>query len=322
MMKIDDYFPLPQIIFDETLAINYEQFQILNELNMIEKICYGIICCHFRFSNGKLIYPKLNYRQENNFNNSQLSSKIMNFFESKSDCIYCFSNKKSKKNVTFFCNFRNSQDNITNDILEYCENNAVSLFIFDIENLNSFYKCLNMNENNKKFENLLSLYSENSQRENDKLIFIDDQLVDIDDFVHIFSNLNIKCSLYNCFICNRKIISEKQINFVNNPQKPFFQKCEICKKTKKEVIIASLNQTNQNLKLDIKIINNLKMKINSQNKKINTYSFINKLKINEFYSENPGRSFFEKDEKSLEYTISSSHTQNDLNFNEDKENFN
>ena len=75
-MKINDEISIPQIIFDDILAINYEQFEILQEANLLDKISLGKICCHFRFFNKRLVYPNF---ESNNFLTNEGEEFFLNF---------------------------------------------------------------------------------------------------------------------------------------------------------------------------------------------------------------------------------------------------
>ena len=70
-MKINNEIAIPQIIIDGNLAINFEQFEILKEINLLDKISLGKICSHFRFFEKKLVYPKFQF--DNFYSNSMVN---------------------------------------------------------------------------------------------------------------------------------------------------------------------------------------------------------------------------------------------------------
>ena len=284
-MKINSNLSIPQIIFDETLALNYPQFITLAEMNLIDKISLGKICSHFRFFGEQVIYPNLSFiKNEEN--------KFLNFFNkiNKNECIYCYSNKKCKKKINFFCNFRNSNDEETNNILEYCENSNYTINLFDSENLNGFTNK-NFTEKQKNFFLLNS-----NKNNNIKLLLIEDQIIPYEHFIEkiqMFENENIKFS--ECFLCNRKILIEGKKNIENF----FLKKCEYCVNEKINHQQSEDNGIFTGGKEEaLNNYNLLKNKLNTKKEKKNYFNFIEKLKLREL-NENfrVEKIFFENEEK-------------------------
>jgi len=315
-MKINGIFSIPQIIINELLALNFTQFKILAELNFLEKIIYKKICCHFRFYEESLIYPKVNFINSNNntynLNSFQVKNcnlEILNFYEIKNEnCIYCLANKKLKKLVKFFCDFRNSFDEENNKILSYCEENEILLDIFDIENFNSFNFSLEKNSqiNNLNSENLeysRKLYEDfkNNRNKREKVLLVNDQVIEIENFFYVinresnFYKIKIPC----CFICNRQIFN-KDNKLGDTKFNGKINKCEICLNNKNKIFGERKN------KLDIEIdicfteenFKHLKNKINNnKNMKKASFGFIEKLNLKTFFNKHPNEKFFEKGEK-------------------------
>ncbi len=330
-MKIDKHPAIPQIIFNETLAINHSQFLILAELNLIEKIASKQICCHFRFFDEKVVYPKINKNlfssvksANENFNNFNFNNNFINF-ESSKDCIYCLSNKKQLIRVKFFCDFRNSYDEETNKILEFCETNAIIINIYDCENLNSFNNFTCQSDMNKEAF-MLEFYRKSAKTFEEKLLLIDDQEIKVERF---FDNIGLLLSNYNnskydeaalreCFICKRKILNLDNLNILNNQRQSTeknvtslkaanISKCHICSESLRNKHFTSLalnddNNKKNRITFKDESLKNFKNKLSNQEKNKNHYNFIAKLKINEFYFENPEKSFLEREEKSLEFS--------------------
>lgn len=302
-MKINNEIPIPQIIFNEILAINFEQFDILKEINLLDKISSGKICCHFRFFNGKLIYPKFNtlalgasVDKCNELNDSFINvgeENFLNFQELENrQCIYCNSRKRLKKKIKFFCDFRNSHEEEINEILSFIEESEISIGLYDSVNFNNF---LTGNEN---IENIKKIFGEeittpnnlsiegNSINDEDGIMLMNEQRININEFFKYAEYLlNIENGLI-CFLCNGLIIDdEKEIRKDEKGKTniDIIRKCNYCKK----------KQENENLNLNCNIfkeknknkfdISKIKSKINNQENKLDDYNFINKLKLNEFY---------------------------------------
>jgi len=294
-MKIDDLVTIPQIIFNEYLALNYSQFMLLLDLNLIDKIISNKICCHFRFFKNQIAYPKINFSKRDDF---LLKNDCLNFFNflkiHNNECIYCISNKKQLKKVQFFCNFRNSLDEETHQILDFCESNQIIINLYDSDNHNSFYNQLNNDiENSKEF------YLKNSRNRGDKLLLIDDQIVKIEDFFNKISfeeNYNFKAE-DRCFICNRLLLFKFELKNLEVDRK--LVKCELCLKKFKENSNLKIDFNDQDIKNECCFGKNnfkiFKEKINNK-KGTGYYNFIEKLRLKEFYNENPEKSFFENKE--------------------------
>jgi len=311
-MKINGIHAIPQIIINEILSLNFTQFKILTELNLLEKIIYNKICPHIRYFEERLVYPKINFITKNNKNidSSQVKdckTKTLNFVEIKNEnCIYCLSNKKMKKFIKFYCDFRNSYEEENHNILNYCEENEIPIDIFDIENLNSFNISIsddNLNphfnflENSKIFyKNITSAYISNFE----KILLVDDQVIKIDSFFEILNNENTlnKFKNMNCFICNRQIIGNNfKIDF--NSIKDKIIKCEICFNNNKFKICSErINKVEKSFDISFtqENIKNFKNKINNKNKK-STCNFIEKLNLRNYFIQHPTETYFEKEEE-------------------------
>jgi hypothetical protein len=296
LMKINDEISIPQIIFDDILAINYEQFEILQEANLLDKISLGKICCHFRFFNKRLVYPNF---ESNNFLTNEGEEFFLNFQDLQDkikNCIYCNSRKRLRKKVKFFCNFRNSFDEDINEILSFCEENEISISLYDSVNLINFL-------NGKEDSEFYYLYN----YKNENILMINDQIIPIEEFSEYKNTLlNIEKGLI-CFLCNGLIIFDKNENDINydNYQdniikirnnnneykiinKDALRKCKNCKeKSEKNNNYNSNNFSNidniksnmENSKINIdKIIT----KLNNKENKIDNYNFINKLEIRKY----------------------------------------
>ena len=120
IFKINNSYPLPQIIINHYLSLSYKQFKLLIESYpfLFQKIINGKSCYHIRFFEDQIIYPN-----QNLIDNSEII------------CIYCYSLKKINKDVFLCCNLRDSENQIINEILSYCEDNQITIEIIDYENL-------------------------------------------------------------------------------------------------------------------------------------------------------------------------------------------
>jgi hypothetical protein len=110
--KLDGKFQLPQIIIEDSLVINYQQLQTLNESGLLDKLVHFSQCEHIRFYKNTVAYAKT----------------------ADDLCIYCYSKKKTTKQVTIFCNFRDCSDEDNNDIINFCETNELKFELIDTVN--------------------------------------------------------------------------------------------------------------------------------------------------------------------------------------------
>lgn len=321
-MKIDKTAVVPQVIFNETLAVNFLQFNLLAELNLIDKLASNKFCCHIRFFEEKIVYPKINFYQHNkNFSlKNENNNFVCNFINlENNDCIYCLSNKKQLKRVKFFCNFRNSYDDETNQILEFCESNGLFLEIFDCENLRNFDN-FSSSKSQKNEESMLDYYLKNSKSFEEKILLIDDQLIEIDDFIDNFEFIDVSKNkvFEECFICKRKIflnsidVKNKVPIKINNK----LNKCQLCiDKRKRNLNSLTLDYNNNNKIFKDGHLEIFKNKFNNKEKNCDRYNFIEKLKIKEFFMENPDKYFFKNEEKSLELSNENFKSLDDRNRN-------
>ena len=133
LFKLGNTYPLPQIIINNQLCLTYSQFKILTEATptLFFSILQGKHCLHLRFENDKLVYPN-----EYIINNNDSSNNI---------CIYCYSNKKIKKRITFFTDARNYHNEYNSSIFTFCEENALTMEIVDVDNI-FLYNTNNYNQ--------------------------------------------------------------------------------------------------------------------------------------------------------------------------------
>ena len=147
IFKINNSYPLPQIIINNSLSLSYKQFKILIE----------------------------SYPTQNLIENSEII------------CIYCYSLKKINKDLFLCCNLRDSENQIINEILSYCEDNQITIEIVDYENL----------------------YYYNLSKYSDKII---NKINKKEDFCIIGNNISELDNYYN-LLEKEKILKEKKNNF-------------------------------------------------------------------------------------------------------------
>jgi glutaredoxin len=116
LYKIDGSFKLPQIIIENSLVLTYQQLQALYESGLLDKLLNLTQCEHIRFHCGAIVYAK-----ESNLNSDDI-------------CIYCYSLKRTKKQVTIFCNQRDYNDTDNNDVIAFCEANEIRFKLVDYVN--------------------------------------------------------------------------------------------------------------------------------------------------------------------------------------------
>jgi hypothetical protein len=208
--------------------------------------------------------------------------------------------------------------------LEFCETNRLILEIFDCENIigfNNFSSC----KDTKNEESLSEFYIKNSKNSEEKILLIDDQKIQVEEFfekIGLCNNNSKDEAFKECFICKRKILNElsSEKNKLSNKTENKINKCELCMKiSKKNLTSYAFDEKMNKRSLGNECLKNFTNKLTNKEKYCNRYNFIEKLKIKEFYVQNPEKSFFEKDEKSLEF---SSENINPLNceISYDKEN--
>jgi hypothetical protein len=114
MFKINSKLTLPQVIIDESLVLTYQQFLTLNESGYLDKLMNKTVCQHIRFFKNDIVYAR-----------GRMSDSF---------CIYCYSNKKIKKQISVICNLRDYFDEENNELLSYCEKNEMRFEVFDYDN--------------------------------------------------------------------------------------------------------------------------------------------------------------------------------------------
>jgi hypothetical protein len=114
MFRVNSKLLLPQIIIEDSLVLTFQQFSVLNESGYLDKLKNKSVCEHIRFYKNEIAYVKVK--------------------QSESFCIYCYSNKKIKKQISVICNLRDYFDEENNELLTYCEKNELRFEVFDYEN--------------------------------------------------------------------------------------------------------------------------------------------------------------------------------------------
>lgn len=95
--------------------MSYQEIIILHESQVLIKVFEGFICSHFRLYNNSIVYYK---------------DKLTN----NNDCIYCYSNKKSKKYITVFISKTDFYNKENHDFLSFLEENELIVEIIDYNN--------------------------------------------------------------------------------------------------------------------------------------------------------------------------------------------
>lgn len=112
---INGKMTLPQIHLGDHLILNFLQFKALQESNLLLSIVKKHNCHHVRFYKDSLEYIKTP--------------------EDSESCIYCFSEKRVNVKFIFLLNKRDSHDEEVHIVSSICEQNRISLRIFDSQNL-------------------------------------------------------------------------------------------------------------------------------------------------------------------------------------------
>lgn len=157
LCKINASFPIPQVNINNSLILSYEEFIILNEAELLLRIVKGEICYHIRFYNNKIIHP----------------------LQDNGKCIYCYSEKKKNPIVMAILDQRNYFSEENNEILSFCENNEMTISLYDIEN--SF---LNNHSSNPMVNDFIKRKTE--------AVIIDNEAESLNNFYYL---LEKKCSL-------------------------------------------------------------------------------------------------------------------------------
>lgn len=188
IFKINSKFPLPQIIVNESLVLSYYEFTLLLETSLLDKIINGLTCEHIRFYTNKIAFA------------SALENNI-SFYET-SLCVYCYSLKKKKQQITVICNYREYTDEENDEIFSFCEKNNLTMRIYDYEN--NFISPLS-GENfyaGEIFKEIL--------KKKEKCLIIDDEVIPYEKFYEAVEkkilNKNSSSS-FNCSKCGVKLES-------------------------------------------------------------------------------------------------------------------
>ena len=104
---INNELCVPQLWLNK-LRLNYEQFIFLIETKLLDSIVAGDACEHVRF-----------------FQSAGEALELVHFREKYTHCVYCISERKLKPKAELFCDFRNSKDEETNQILSFLEVNLI-----------------------------------------------------------------------------------------------------------------------------------------------------------------------------------------------------
>lgn len=178
LFKINSKYPLPQVIINESLLLLYEEFTILNETSYLDKLLSGLICEHIRFFQGKLVY--FHYSDE-------------------SLCIYCYSQKKTKQQITIVSNIRDISDEENNEIISLCEKNELTLRLIDYENYHLLAKI------KPNFKDDYGYISDLVKKKKKSVIF-DNEVIPFDCFYEFLeAKLSGKQPIINCTNCGERI---------------------------------------------------------------------------------------------------------------------
>ena len=172
LYKINSKFSLPQITIGDDLVLSFEEFELLNECGLFDKIMNGSICNHIRIFNNEVVY----------------SSSLLDEF---SYCIYCYSLKKKKQIVTLIANKRDNNDEENNEILSYCEGSNITIKLVDYEN---------------SFSDEIEDDIRELCRRKEKAVIIDKKVYPISQFFDIFDKIILKTILnFACLNCGKKV---------------------------------------------------------------------------------------------------------------------
>jgi hypothetical protein len=176
--KINSKLSLPQVIINDSLILSFNEFSLLNETRLIEKISAGITCDHIRFYDNKIVYSQT---------------------DEDGVCIYCYSMKKIKQTVVYLCNQRDYLDETNHEIFSFCEKNQITMKIIDYENMNNNLNC--------NYQEIYKPYLENKQN----CLFIDDEHVPLESFYDALEKRFIKSSTLQCKNCGSKISADSSL---------------------------------------------------------------------------------------------------------------
>jgi hypothetical protein len=172
LYKLNSKFSLPQITIGDDLVLSFEEFELLNECGLFDKIMNGSICNHIRIFNNEVVY----------------SSSLLDEF---SYCIYCYSLKKKKQIVTLIANVRDNNDEENNEILSYCEGDNLTIKLVDYENY---------------FSDEIEHDIRELCRRKEKAIIIERKVYPITQFFDIFEKIILKTILnFACLKCGKKV---------------------------------------------------------------------------------------------------------------------
>lgn len=178
IFKVNSKFTLPQVIINESLILTFNEFSLLNESRLFEKISAGVICDHIRFYDNKIVYAQTH--------------------EEEGVCIYCYSMKKTKQTVVYLCNQRDYLDETNHELFSFCEKNQITMKIIDLENISK-----NNNSHLEKYRP----YLENKEN----CLYIDDDYVQIECFYDALEKRFTKSSSLQCKNCGSKISADSSL---------------------------------------------------------------------------------------------------------------
>ena len=242
IFKINSKFPLPQIIVEDELALTYDEFIILNESGVLDKIMTGATCNHIRIFNNEIVYSRTTQAQDE-----------------FSYCVYCYSKKKIRQTITFISNIRDYKDYENHEILSFVEGNNLTIRLVDYENyfVDSSPYYMNMELTlAKKIKDLVE--------KREKVFLIDQEVFGISEFFEIcekriFSNLiNLEC-----LNCSKKVNSFFDTN-----------KCIVCLSQNSESPESKRNHQTANAPQKAPSLFQNRKRMNT-----NPYHFVQKLKL-------------------------------------------
>ena len=210
LYKIYSKFILPQVIIENCLVLTFPQMQILHETGLLDKLINKTICEHVRFFNNDIVYFK--YKNSENI------------------CIYCYSNKKLKKQLSLICNKRDYSDEDNHKIFSYCEQKELKFEVYDYENV---FEC---NDKMRSLKKIKHVILSNSPKE--MLSYEDFYMLNINPKCYCGKKLDLgqnKCGVCsNNSSCLTATSSEKKVE-KKNPYN-FIEKLQL---NKKEFMIDS-----------------------------------------------------------------------------------
>lgn len=114
LLSLNGKISLPQVKIDKSLVLNYENFMLLHEKDLLKKVIFKEICLHIRFFKENIAYIRTN--------------------DDEISCIYCLSNKKINQKFKFLLPKRNNFDEEVDLILSICEGQRITFKSYDLDN--------------------------------------------------------------------------------------------------------------------------------------------------------------------------------------------